>query len=237
MRRPFFASSDLLQRDHYLSECNIHLRQIFAIHSLYSRTFPHRLMTYQVSYCIFIAASTEVQELSIASTKVRREEAAKRLGAAVKVLQNEAKHTPGIGRSLDTIRRLMCMGTKPGGSSERMEGLNSSRGTNSSQMPQLSSRRDSESQVTQSGRDTQELPSGNGHLTPVRLRFPSENNTPNIDTFSSLINTTTGFDITDDFGSAWMDTGAGFHPEVMSWGWIENSQRTQGHAFGDQNWM
>ncbi|CAH0020162.1 unnamed protein product [Clonostachys rhizophaga] len=237
IRRPFFASSDLLQRDHYLSDCEIHLRQIFAIHSLYSRTFPHRLMTYQVSYCIFIAASTEVQELSIASTKVRREEAAMRLAAAVKLLQNEAMHTPGIGRSLDTIRRLMCMGAKPGGNSERMESLNSSRVINTRQISQMSSGHDSESRVTQSGQDTQGLPSGNENLTPVTPRFPSENNTANTDTFSSLINTTTGFDMTDDFWPAWMDTGAGFHPEVMSWGWIENSQRAQGPAFGDQNWM
>lgn len=71
-------------------------------------------MTYQVSYCIYTAATVEALELkSLSLTVVERSIVADRLLAAVKTLQNEASHTPGSGKSLDTIRRLLSEGSPP----------------------------------------------------------------------------------------------------------------------------
>lgn len=80
-------------------------------------------MTYQVSYCIYTAATVEAQELKSPSlTAEEREEAASRLTAAVTILQNEASHTPGSGKSLDTIRRLLSEGQRPKMKSQRQGG-------------------------------------------------------------------------------------------------------------------
>jgi hypothetical protein len=67
-------------------------------------------MTYQVSYCIFTAATVEAQQLRSASSPHERDAAASRLSDAVRILQDEASHTPGSGRSLETIRRLLSAG-------------------------------------------------------------------------------------------------------------------------------
>lgn len=64
-------------------------------------------MTYQLSYCVFIAATVEAYVMKNSSTEVANE-AAQTLSAAMRVLYNEAKHTPGISRSLDTIRRQIA---------------------------------------------------------------------------------------------------------------------------------
>jgi hypothetical protein len=70
-------------------------------------------MTYQVSYCIYTAATVEALELkSVSLSPEERSSAAARLTAAVRILQNEAKHTPGSGKSLDTIRRLLTEGER-----------------------------------------------------------------------------------------------------------------------------
>lgn len=70
-------------------------------------------MTYQVSYCIYTAATVEALELKTASlSPEERSGAAARLTAAVRILQNEANHTPGSGKSLDTIRRLLTEGER-----------------------------------------------------------------------------------------------------------------------------
>ena len=102
-------------RDRHRGICLIHSQRIHAIHTLYARTFPHRLMTYQVSYCIYIAATVEALELKSPLNQGARQAAAARLAAAVRILQNEASHTPGSGKSLDTIRRLLSAGQRTPG--------------------------------------------------------------------------------------------------------------------------
>ena len=113
LRRPYLTCPIKALRDKHRGICLTHSQKIHAIHTLYARTFPHRLMTYQVSYCIYIAATVEALELKSPSNKPAREAAAARLAAAVRILQNEASHTPGSGKSLDTIRRLLSAGQQP----------------------------------------------------------------------------------------------------------------------------
>ena len=70
---------------------------------LYGRTFNFQNQNYLVSYCVYTAATIEVQqiqheELSVASM------AAARLSTTLDMLESEAKQTPGIKRSIDIIK-------------------------------------------------------------------------------------------------------------------------------------
>ncbi|KAH7329677.1 fungal-specific transcription factor domain-containing protein [Stachybotrys elegans] len=113
LRRPFLGDSRKVSGSFYAAQCLSHSKSIHEIHTLYTKTFPHRLMTYQVSYCIYTAATVEALELkSVSLSPEERSGAAARLTAAVRILQNEANHTPGSGKSLDTIRRLLTEGER-----------------------------------------------------------------------------------------------------------------------------
>ncbi|KAH7038366.1 fungal-specific transcription factor domain-containing protein, partial [Microdochium trichocladiopsis] len=108
LRRPLLHSPDAATRARAMAACAAHSQRIHAIHELYARSFPHRLMTYQVSYCIYTAATVDAYETRHAEPRAPgRLDAARRLGRAVRTLQDEAEHTPGSGRSLDTIRRQL----------------------------------------------------------------------------------------------------------------------------------
>ncbi|KAI5456072.1 fungal-specific transcription factor domain-containing protein [Mariannaea sp. PMI_226] len=216
LRRPYLMSPEPRQRDHHMSHCLVHLQQIYAIHRLYTRTFPHHLMTYQVSYCIFIAASTEVQELRTASSQSRRDEAATRLAAAVKVLKDEASQTPGIGRTLDTIRSLLSTGQ------HRTETIaETSSGNNARRVA-----REEELTATQADRDQvqssrQGIP---GSILPVTPQFSHINGVPGMDDYSPLLFPGNGFGVVDELGPSWTNTGAGFHPEAMPWAALQHWQ-------------
>jgi hypothetical protein len=111
LRRQLLSKATVRDGEEHLTQCIAHSKQIHAIHTVYTRTFPYRLMTYQVSYCIYTAATVEALELKSASLAAGdRALVAERLLAAVMVLQKEASHTPGSGKSLDTIRRLLSEG-------------------------------------------------------------------------------------------------------------------------------
>ncbi|CAI6094759.1 unnamed protein product [Clonostachys chloroleuca] len=218
LRRPYLSSSDSQQRDQHMNDCITYSVQINAIHGLYARTFPDRLMTYQVSYCIFIAASIEVQELQTAPTSERRDAAAKRLTAAVKVLQDEAAHTPGVGRSLDTIRRLLRAdqhkNLKKGISNEHSISSTPTRRTQAARMLINA-----------------------GNVPPVSPRPPDLTSVHEVADPYPIFASTNLFGDFDDVGSAWTDTGAGFHPEVISWSGTDNLQRPSNMpTFGDQAW-
>lgn len=106
--RPLLHSPHTSIRNSSLQTCVNHSKRIHAIHDLYTKSFPHRLMTYQVSYCVYTAATVDVLDMRRSEAGVRID-AARRLGMAVRTLQEEAKHTPGSGRSLDTIRRQLTV--------------------------------------------------------------------------------------------------------------------------------
>ncbi|KAF5579828.1 Formyl-coenzyme A transferase [Fusarium pseudocircinatum] len=106
--RPLLHSPEISIRNSSLQTCVNHSKRIHAIHDLYTKSFPHRLMTYQVSYCVYTAATVDVLDMRRSEAGIRID-AARRLGMAVRTLQEEAKHTPGSGRSLDTIRRQLTV--------------------------------------------------------------------------------------------------------------------------------
>jgi hypothetical protein len=203
LRRPFLSSRDSTLRASSTSVCVAHSKKIHAMYSLYARTFPHRLMTYQISYCIFSAATVEAQILKTATSQVEREDAAERLACAIRVLQNEAAHTPGSGRSLDTIRRMLNAGlAQPLWSGDR-------------------------SSSSSSGVHRQPHPAADGESdgpSRTRTHLGPEASQPSAGDISSAPEDISAFTIGQDCswwdqtGYTGLDTGAGFHPDSFSWG-------------------
>lgn len=191
-------------------------------------------MTYQVSYCIYTAATVETEELKRASTQKEREDAAARLAAAFRILQQEASHTPGSGRSLDTIRRLLSTGPP------RATNLGSHPGNN--QGPAMGqsgqSHHTNQNQLTASyGRNHGQRPEAtNGHgrhlLSSAVQSAPYNNNGGGSNNSShqrpapganSAIDDSCFFSMdvgawNDEFSFGGTDTGAGFHPDAFPWG-------------------
>lgn len=203
LRRPFLTSRDSALRASSTSVCVAHSKKIHAMYSLYARTFPHRLMTYQISYCIFSAATVEAQILKTATSQAEREDAAERLACAIRVLQNEAAHTPGSGRSLDTIRRMLNAGlAQPLWSGDR----SSSSSSGVHRQPHTAADGESDG------------------LSRTRTHLGPEAPQPSTGDISSASEDISAFIIGQDCswwdqtGYTGLDTGAGFHPDSFSWG-------------------
>lgn len=232
LRRPYLSSPARDPNDRNIRSCIEHSKKVHAIHSLYSQTFPHRLMTYQVSYCIYTAATVETEELKRASTQQEREDAAARLAAAFRILQKEASHTPGSGRSLDTIRRLLSTG------SPRATNVGSHPSRNQAPASGQNGYADQAShhQFTPfNGRTVGERPDqtyGHGQhalssavqSTPYNNHNAGANNNPRLAPSANPEVDDSSFfpmDVSawnEDFSFGGTDTGAGFHPDAFPWG-------------------
>lgn len=234
LRRPYLSSPSRDPQDRNIRSCIEHSKKVHAIHSLYSRTFPHRLMTYQVSYCIYTAATVETEELKRASTQQEREDAATRLAAAFRILQQEASHTPGSGRSLDTIRRLLSTGppraTNVGSHSGHPQPpvLGQSFHSQQANQHQLATF-DSPIRVDRSEETNaheQHLLSSTGRS--ISTSYNNNNGTngngqPRLASGNASVyeNPFLQMDVSawdEEFSLGGTDTGAGFHPDAFPWG-------------------
>lgn len=188
-------------------------------------------MTYQVSYCIYTAATVETEELKRASTQQEREDAATRLAAAFRILQQEASHTPGSGRSLDTIRRLLSTGppratnvgshsdqNQPAVSGHTMHLHQAHQHQSATFVPPMAMSRPEETNghanhlLSSIGRSTSYNNDGtNGNGQP---RLASGNASVYDNSFLPM--EVTAWD--DEFSLGGTDTGAGFHPDAFPWG-------------------
>lgn len=63
-------------------------------------------MTYLVSYCIYTAATINVYEIKFSESGLSSD-AAPRLNVSLKVLETEARQTPGIRRSIEIIKHQL----------------------------------------------------------------------------------------------------------------------------------
>lgn len=86
---------------HYLGEQAAILHDLFI---LYCRTFQCKAHTYLISYCVYTAATVDIGFIRI-GTEEQRHGAALRLRAAIKILEAEGRQTPGIKKSVDTIKK------------------------------------------------------------------------------------------------------------------------------------
>lgn len=212
LRRPYLTSHNLALKAQSTKVCITHSKQMHAIHSLYAHTFPHRLMTYQISYCIFSAATVEIQMMKTAANQADKDDAAARLAYAVRVLQNEASHTPGSGRSLDTIRRLLNAGLE-----QPIQSAGHRYVANVSSVGQA-----------HPGARHDDGESGLSSIPPVSrdILDPSAQTHSLIagEEFSTSMFSSEGA-WGDHMGLAGLDTGAGFHPDAFSWGMANNFPR------------
>ncbi|KAI0195530.1 hypothetical protein F4808DRAFT_328695 [Astrocystis sublimbata] len=181
--------------------CTSHSKHIHDIFCLYSRTFPHRMMTYQVSYCIFTAATVEVDEMTRADQEAATQ-AAQRLGMAIRALDDESKNTPSIGRSLDTIRRRLATrvsATKPAAQPSLARGDASNGGVASAQPTTLPAVLDANNTAEHSSFVDTVLSRDETPQEPPLLNSLSTNTLEEMSGFSRI------------------DTNAGFHPDAFPW--------------------
>ncbi|KAH6874456.1 fungal-specific transcription factor domain-containing protein [Thelonectria olida] len=238
LRRPYLNSTDTHLRDQNMQICINHSRKMHAIHALYARTFPHRLMTYQVSYCIFIAATIEVQQLKLSLDQSEKAEAANRLADAIRVLRNEASHTPGIGRSMDTIRRLLSAApNQVCNVPERAEGSSLGTATENQHRHQERAPIVRDSQLLQVGEPNERgqifEDLGRGGITTGNAQF-GQMNDMSVTSDNPMYASIDGLGVGDWVGTAWADTSAGFHPEAFSWATADMLQRRSAlSSFGD----
>lgn len=107
--RPFFGwSRHTKLQGHTLAlraqkVCTEEASKVNEFFRQYGRTFNFQNQTYLVSYCVYTAATIDIQQIqhedpSLASA------AAHRLSTTLKMLESEARQTPGIKRSTEIIK-------------------------------------------------------------------------------------------------------------------------------------
>lgn len=76
------------------------------------RTFNFKIQTYLVSYCVYTAATIDVYDIK-SHDEAAAAAAAGRLAITLKMLESEARQTPGIRRSIDIIKAQLRTHPEP----------------------------------------------------------------------------------------------------------------------------
>ncbi|KAJ5108442.1 hypothetical protein N7456_005117 [Penicillium angulare] len=107
--RPFFAwSRHERLKDHPLAHraqqvCTEEATKVNEHFRRYGQTFNFQNQTYLASYCVYTAATVDIQQIRHEDTTLATA-AATRLSVTLNMLESEAKQTPGIKRSIDIIK-------------------------------------------------------------------------------------------------------------------------------------
>ncbi|KAJ5280484.1 hypothetical protein N7478_005856 [Penicillium angulare] len=107
--RPFFAwSRHERLKDHPLAHraqqvCTEEATKVNEHFRRYGQTFNFQNQTYLASYCVYTAATVDIQQIRHEDTYLATA-AATRLSVTLKMLESEARQTPGIKRSIDIIK-------------------------------------------------------------------------------------------------------------------------------------
>lgn len=107
--RPFFLwSSNPKLRSHELAirsraVCIKEATLVNDFFRSYGETFKYQKQSYLISYCVYTAATIEIQQIRDPEESVATE-ATDRLCTILSMLETEAKQTPGIRRSVDIIK-------------------------------------------------------------------------------------------------------------------------------------
>ena len=107
--RPFFGWSQHEKlRGHPLAQraqqvCTEEASKVNEFFRQYGHTFKFQNQTYLVSYCVYTAATVDIQQIRHEDTQLAAA-AANRLSTTLKMLESEARQTPGIKRSIDIIK-------------------------------------------------------------------------------------------------------------------------------------
>lgn len=107
--RPFFGwSRHSKLQDHALAlraqkVCTEEASKVNEFFRQYGRTFNFQNQTYLVSYCVYTAATIDIQQIRHEDPALATA-AATRLSTTLKMLESEARQTPGIKRSIEIIK-------------------------------------------------------------------------------------------------------------------------------------
>lgn len=107
--RPYFLRRDTgLSRDNSLFEhaTTVCTREAIAVNGIfqaYGRAFANKKQTYLLSYCVYTAATIEVKQVGDPDPAISQA-AVERLATTLAMLEEEARQTPGIRRSIEIIR-------------------------------------------------------------------------------------------------------------------------------------
>ena len=105
--RPFYLSQirqhsrDLVAHAH--QTCAVAAQYVNTCFQSYGRTFQYRNQTYLLSYCVYTAATIEINEIRSTDSEIAAS-AMDRLKVTLQMLEAEASQTPGIRSSVDIIR-------------------------------------------------------------------------------------------------------------------------------------
>lgn len=94
----------------------------------YGRTFNFQYQSYLVSYCVYTAATVELQQIQDPDEQVSAT-ASDRLATTLYMLETEAKQTPGIRRSVDIIKSHLETRSQHAKAAEALQHLNASAGS------------------------------------------------------------------------------------------------------------
>ena len=116
--RPFYGwSRNSKLQDHALAlraqkVCTEEANKVNEFFRQYGRTFNFQNQTYLVSYCVYTAATIDIQQIRHEDPALATA-AATRLSTTLKMLESEARQTPGIKRSIDIIKSHLTQITEP----------------------------------------------------------------------------------------------------------------------------
>ena len=101
--RPYMRSDNNGLRTQAADTCADEAQIVHSMFVMHGRSFKWTNMTYLVSYCVYTAATIEV-ELMKSTVWEKRVAATGRLTTSLQILENEARQTPGISRSIEIIK-------------------------------------------------------------------------------------------------------------------------------------
>jgi hypothetical protein len=145
-------------------------------------------MTYLVSYCIYTAATINVYEIKFSENGLSND-AVSRLSVSLRVLESEARQTPGIKRSIEIIKQQLSTWNHKSQAQARAEPI----------------RRLSQPTATAPE------PNAAAPTMPKEQNYPAQEQSSREMDFASQ-NEDLGY-----FNWDSMDTGAGFQPDAFHW--------------------
>lgn len=107
--RPFFHNAKVSQHQdadltrHANEICTREAAAVNVFFEAYGRSFANKNQTYLLSYCVYTAATVELKQVSDSNISVANA-AKSRLATTLAMLEEEARQTPGIRRSVDIIK-------------------------------------------------------------------------------------------------------------------------------------
>lgn len=107
--RPYFLNKNAYVNqeaalfDHAAKVCAREAAAVNVFFQAYGRCFANKNQTYLLSYCVYTAATIEVKQVSNSDNSISQA-AVQRLATTLAMLEEEARQTPGIRRSVEIIK-------------------------------------------------------------------------------------------------------------------------------------